>query len=41
MFTIFCIVAAWMLPLPLWLQIVLTVVGILHVLSDVSKEVND
>lgn len=34
MFIAFLIVAVWLLPLPLWLQIVLTVLGGLKVLDD-------
>ena len=31
-FTIFLIIAAWLLELPLWLQICLTVFGVIHIL---------
>lgn len=38
MFTAFLIVAIWLLPLPTWLQIVLTVLGSLKVLVDLVRE---
>jgi hypothetical protein len=37
MFTSFLIVAIWLLPLPLWLKIVLTVLGSLKVVCEFIK----
>lgn len=39
MFTVFLIVAAWNLPLPQWLQVCLTVFGILHALFGGAQTV--
>ena len=38
LFTTFLIVAIWFLDLPLWLKIVLTVVGSLHALSELTSD---
>ena len=34
MFTVFLIIAIWQLPLEQWLQICLTVFGVIHILFD-------
>lgn len=39
MFTIFLIIAAWNLNLPQWLQICLTVFGVLHILFGATVRV--
>jgi len=39
MFSIFLIVAAWQLPLDNWLQVCITVFGVLHVLLGTTVRV--
>lgn len=41
MFTAFLIVAIWLLPLPTWLQIVLTVFGSLKVLIELAEKAEE
>lgn len=41
MFVGFLVVAMWLLPLPLWLQIVLTACGALHVILKIISACND
>lgn len=41
MFTAFLIVAIWLLPLPTWLQIVLTVLGSLKVLVELVEKAKE
>lgn len=41
LFVIFVIVAAWNLPLPLWLQVCLTVFGAIHIVFDTAQSVVD
>lgn len=38
-FTIFLIIAAWNLPLPQWLQICITVFGVLHALFNTGERI--